>query len=144
MTDVDLHEKDWTEEERKLIQKMQVIYVKNFIIYSKPRTNYGKQVIKRSRQFADMCDTIVKGHESGMLFDSELMREEIVEFEDYLAKFSGGDSFLKAKYEQLQIYLHIHLKQIDAGYCLEHNINLHYCHKCQVKHGVKKENDKDF
>lgn len=142
MTDVDLFQKDYTSEIRKNLELLQELYVKNFIIYTKTQTNYGKQVVKNCRNAVKLFDEIIKNNDA--LFDTKLFSDEISEFEDHLNKFNGNDSFLRAQYEAVQVYFHIHLKQMDAGYCFEHNINLHYCHKCQVKHGVKKEGDKDF
>lgn len=143
----DLLQIEYTLEIKTLIDELQVLYVRNFIIYSKHSINYCKRVIKDSLKAADKFDKINKLVPEKILWDSELLRKEITKFEDYCyskAKDNDLDHMIGVYYESVQSYFHIMLGNMDARYCFEHKINVHYCHKCQVKHGVKKEGDKDF
>ena len=143
----DLLQKEYTPEIKKLVEELQVLYVRNFIIYSKHSINYCKRVIRDSLKAADYFDKINLIVPDKFLWDTELLRKEIQKFEDYCyskAKDNDLDHMVGFNYESVQSYFHIHLGNMEADYCLEHSINLHYCHKCQVKHGVKKEDDKDF
>lgn len=147
MTEADLLQSEYTPEIKKIIGELQVLYVRNFIIYSKYSINYCKRVVRDSIKAADLFDKINLIVPDKFLWDTELLRKEIQQFEDYCyskASDNDLDHMIGVHYEPVQSYFHIHLGNMDAKYCFEHSINVHYCDKCQVKYGVKKEGDKDF
>lgn len=123
--------------DKKIIIQIQELYLKNFIIYRKSTKKHAKIVIKNCNKISELISKTSLDESS---FWSNYIKKHTEKFEDYLYNVNYYDR-LFVHYEDIQIQIHIWLKEFNAGYCFDHKINLHYCSKCKIKVGVDEEGD---
>jgi len=113
-----------TDEELKIVRKIQTIYLTNLRIYGdNVKNGLIKRVIKDSQKARDLFNKI----DYDFLFDDNQFNKVINRFEDKTMKFSDRRF---TEYEDIMIRIHGNLREIGYDVCIDHNINIHHCDKC--------------